>query len=478
MKRVVDIDYTPQNRNQNVSKKVNQEMSNKQNSPKSRPKSASAPTSASQKSSSRNIVSASSKRPRDTSPQRINSNQLKESPKKTNFQKDCSSKGAAKEVWIQDDVDNIPVPQTIVNVPESPNYRKSPQKFSLAALAKQIVHNGLIRWLYRVRRRKVLEKRRIAAFVAMTMTPSKLFLIIKIQKKVRELMKRDERGFTVYRRRLMKYRAVFLIQKHARRWLACSFVYRYIKASIVIKRIWLKYRGDRILRQNLRRVQIPLTITLHNLQNIPSHVVRFEEIKVKISLWDHYLLHIVRDSDLLTIINSKEPRITYYTDVFPVQANLSPQAVNQVQRISVFAVQSPKSVQSPSASSALNRVSSKTSLTSLKEIIQAEDVDDDEDGDSEDDGENEENDNGDDDDDDDEEEDDIDNNIPMSRRGPKKSVVAKLLTSSFSRFSFYKKSDPNLLAQNVNMSHVNFGDFKLKIPGNNLYLYINISTFN
>ena len=305
---------TPSNMKQLDSvKKMNQDISNKrqQTSPTNRPKSATTPTNSNQKPS-RNIVSASSKR-RQGSPSRATANQLNESRQKINPEQGSSSKKPAKEVWIQDDVDSSPITQQIVSVSESQASRKSPQKVSLASVAKQIVYNGLIKWLYRVRRKKVLEQKRIAELVATTMmTPSKLFLIVKIQQKVRELMKRDKQGFTVYRRRLMKYRAVFLIQKHARRWLACTFVYRYIKASIIIKRIWLKFRGDRILRQNLRRVQIPLTITLHNLQNIPSHIVRFEEIKVKISLWDHYLLHIVRDSDLLTILQSKEPRLVNF----------------------------------------------------------------------------------------------------------------------------------------------------------------------
>ena len=335
------------------------------------------------------------------------------------------------------------------------------QKVSLQAIAKQIVHNGLIRWLYRSRRRKIIEKQKIASLVASNfMNPSKIALVVNIQRKIRQLLKRDESGLTIYRRRLMRHNAIHLIQRCIRKFLACLYVYRYISASIVIKRIWIKFRSDRILRQNLRRVNVPLTLTLHELKNIPTRLVRFPEIKVKISIWDHYLLHIVRDMDVQTVLQRKDPRIEFMTPLFSAKQTLDEdqnlENKNSIESTSIKINSTSNNTSDTTTNNNSNNnstffraLSSKTSLQSLKEIIEAEELDDsDSDDESESENENEK-----------DNDDKIDNKFQHRR-----SIMQRVLSTRLPRLESFTSKSNSVINPN-SLSYVTFGDFKLKIPG-------------
>jgi hypothetical protein len=122
---------------------------------------------------------------------------------------------------------------------------------------------------------------------------------------------------TLIKRHKKKRSAVI---KLASAWRGCCTRWKLmikILASYKIRSCWRSYKEYWKLKRCLRRGEIPITIVLHRLDNIPFNILTTGTLKVRVSVWWSSLLHLVeKKSDFLTVIESKSPNIVRTTSLF------------------------------------------------------------------------------------------------------------------------------------------------------------------
>jgi hypothetical protein len=142
------------------------------------------------------------------------------------------------------------------------------------------------------------------------------------------------------RQRFFQRVAAKHLQRHVRGYLCRSWLYARVRASIVIIAAWRRYKSSNSLRRNLRRVDRPTTVTFGALmgdldQFIPKNMN--SDLRVKLSVWWHPLLHVVSQGDFITIMQNKAPQFVHYVDAIDSEAedastssSLIPSGVNTI----------------------------------------------------------------------------------------------------------------------------------------------------
>lgn len=128
------------------------------------------------------------------------------------------------------------------------------------------------------------------------------------------------KNLRTYRRRhnvsnlIDQRRAARMIQRLVRGFLSRLELFRRVRASVIVVTAWRRYKASTNLRQNLRRIERPLIVTLKNIKNLPPRFFSGgESILIKVSIWWHPLLHIVSEEDFDGIMKNKPPQLLYST---------------------------------------------------------------------------------------------------------------------------------------------------------------------
>ena len=121
------------------------------------------------------------------------------------------------------------------------------------------------------------------------------------------------------RLRMKREQSVKLIQKIFRGFIARKHVLDMVTSGLILKYTWKKYQSYKSLKSQLRRIDRPYTITMHGIRNLQRSTLNSRQLKFKISIWWHPLLHIVSRSDVDVIVKSKQPQLIYTSSQFEVQ---------------------------------------------------------------------------------------------------------------------------------------------------------------
>jgi len=119
--------------------------------------------------------------------------------------------------------------------------------------------------------------------------------------------------------RMKRERSVKLIQKVFRGYMARKTVLNMVTSGLILKYTWKKYQFYKSLKSQLRRIDRPYTITMHGIRNLQRSTLNSRQLKFKISIWWHPLLHIVSRSDVDATVNSRQPQLSYTSSQFEVQ---------------------------------------------------------------------------------------------------------------------------------------------------------------
>jgi hypothetical protein len=119
--------------------------------------------------------------------------------------------------------------------------------------------------------------------------------------------------------RMKREKSVKLIQKIFRGYIARKNVLNMVTSGLILKYTWKKYQSYKSLKSQLRRIDRPYTITMHGIRNLQRSTLNSRQLKFKISIWWHPLLHIVSRSDVDATVNSRQPQLTYTSSQFEVQ---------------------------------------------------------------------------------------------------------------------------------------------------------------
>jgi hypothetical protein len=110
--------------------------------------------------------------------------------------------------------------------------------------------------------------------------------------------------------------AAMILQKIIRGFLCRAQIHREVRSGMLLNTAWRRHKAAKLLRHNLRRVERPVKIVLHGLRHIHQSLLHNEDVRVKISVWWHPLLHIVSESDFATIISHKHPQFVTYSKLY------------------------------------------------------------------------------------------------------------------------------------------------------------------
>ena len=119
--------------------------------------------------------------------------------------------------------------------------------------------------------------------------------------------------------RMKREKSVKLIQKTFRGYIARKTVLDMVTSGLILKYAWKKYQFYKSLKSQLRRIDRPYTITMHGIRNLQRSTLNSRQLKFKISIWWHPLLHIVSRSDVDATVNSRQPQLSYTSSQFEVQ---------------------------------------------------------------------------------------------------------------------------------------------------------------
>jgi hypothetical protein len=119
-------------------------------------------------------------------------------------------------------------------------------------------------------------------------------------------------------RAIKQNESVTKIQRYVRGNILRRKIYNIVHAGLTLNFVWRKYVAYKSLKSQLRRVDRPYTIILHGLRDLPKKYLTSDQIRVKLSVWWHPLLHIVSSNDFTTILQSKQPQYIYLSVPFKV----------------------------------------------------------------------------------------------------------------------------------------------------------------
>ena len=93
-------------------------------------------------------------------------------------------------------------------------------------------------------------------------------------------------------------------------------ILQIVKSGLLLNALWRKHKSYVSLKSQLRRVDRPHTLIIHGIRNIAKKTINSNQMRFKISVWWHPLLHIVSQNDFNTIIQSKQPQFIYNSSTF------------------------------------------------------------------------------------------------------------------------------------------------------------------
>jgi hypothetical protein len=93
-------------------------------------------------------------------------------------------------------------------------------------------------------------------------------------------------------------------------------VYLEVLAGYKIRNAWKRHLQYWKLKRRLRRNDYPISLTLHEIVNLPPSVIETGQVKVIVSIWWSKLLHLVEQDDYTTIMHTKPPNIIRTSSYF------------------------------------------------------------------------------------------------------------------------------------------------------------------
>eukprot|EP01036_Dinobryon_divergens_P024029 gene24029-32438_t len=110
-----------------------------------------------------------------------------------------------------------------------------------------------------------------------------------------------------------------IIQKYVRGRLARNAMLKYVKSVIFLVTFWRRRMAYKAIRLRLRRIEKPCTIIVHSLRNmVPKKHIFASEIRFRISVWWHPLLHMVSENDFAVIIETRKPQFVYTSEPYDI----------------------------------------------------------------------------------------------------------------------------------------------------------------
>lgn len=189
---------------------------------------------------------------------------------------------------------HIPAPDDVfLSSQEAPNHG-----FSVYNARAAVIQSAFRAYLGR---RSYVRKR-----YEMEMTRKLLFFILRCTRRRRR--KRAE----------LWRRSSTLIQKWVRGAAARRHLLERVRAGLMLKTALIRYIHYKKLKSQLRRVDRPISISLHGVRNIIKRNLNTDELRVKVSVWWNPLLHIVGENDSHQIIHSKPPQFIYSSAIHRV----------------------------------------------------------------------------------------------------------------------------------------------------------------
>ena len=108
------------------------------------------------------------------------------------------------------------------------------------------------------------------------------------------------------------------IQRFGRGIIIRKKIFAIVHAGLKLNFMWRRYVAYKSLKSQLRRVDRPYTVVLHGLRDLPKKFLTSDQIKVKLSVWWHPLLHIVSANDFAVILQSKQPQYIFVSGNYKV----------------------------------------------------------------------------------------------------------------------------------------------------------------
>lgn len=91
-------------------------------------------------------------------------------------------------------------------------------------------------------------------------------------------------------------------------------ILRIVRSGLLLNALWRKHRAYVSLKSQLRRVDRSHTLIIHGIRNIAKKTINSNQMRFKISVWWHPLLHIVSHNDFNTIIQTKQPQFIFNSE--------------------------------------------------------------------------------------------------------------------------------------------------------------------
>ncbi len=124
----------------------------------------------------------------------------------------------------------------------------------------------------------------------------------------------------IARRRLKvkrkRHAAAIVIQTFVRGIRTRNKILKIVRSGLLLNSLWRKHKEYVNLKSQLRRVDRPHTLVIHGIRNIAKKTINSEQIKFKVSVWWHPLLHIVSQNDVNVILQTKQPQYIYNSAAF------------------------------------------------------------------------------------------------------------------------------------------------------------------
>lgn len=110
--------------------------------------------------------------------------------------------------------------------------------------------------------------------------------------------------------------AAVVIQTFVRGIRTRSKILKIVRSGLLLNSLWRKHKEYVNLKSQLRRVDRPHTLVIHGIRNIAKKTINSEQIKFKVSVWWHPLLHIVSQNDVNVILQTKQPQYIFNSAAF------------------------------------------------------------------------------------------------------------------------------------------------------------------
>ena len=120
--------------------------------------------------------------------------------------------------------------------------------------------------------------------------------------------------------------AAVVIQTFYRGIQTRSKILAIVRSGLLLNSMWRKHKEYVNLKSQLRRVDRPHTLVIHGIRNIAKKTINSDQIKFKVSVWWHPLLHIVSQNDINVIIQTKQPQYIYNSSAFYLVDTATPRS--------------------------------------------------------------------------------------------------------------------------------------------------------